>query len=469
MNGVVNVWLVPIFWFGIKVIALTYGTVWLRAATPRMRYDRLMSFCWKYLIELAVLWVIVLTACELAIYNQWNVFLVTGATILAGAALDWSADAHDAEAGRDGRGVPLMGLARGFGVVISQLGRRKRVTTEYPEEKTPKPPRLHGRHVLNRYEDGMEKCIGCELCAGVCPARCIYVRGKDNPTDVPVSPGERTGSCTRSTTLRCIHCDMCVEACPTEAITETKLFEFSFTNRCRCDLHEERAPRGRRGSGPASAVGALARSRGRRHIGVDARDGARWPGRLRGPCAVVGRARLRSAAARAGPTRRRGVPCTRRPSTTHLHMGAGNTMPVMVVTCEPGAPSAFFVFAIIAVSGALGVAVARQPGALGAVPRDDHGHDGRVLPRSRRAARGDRADRGLRERDRRAVPVRDHVARLRSRANPAFSSEHTFQRPLARSWALGASSCCCSCAHPRALADRCAHGGWVRGTNNNTN
>jgi NADH-quinone oxidoreductase subunit I len=124
-----------------------------------------------------------------------------------------------------------MGLARGFGVVISQLGRRKRVTTEYPEEKHPKPPRLHGRHVLNRYEDGMEKCIGCELCAGVCPARCIYVRGADNPTDEPVSPGERYGFVYEINYLRCIHCDMCVEACPTEAITETKLFEFSFTNR----------------------------------------------------------------------------------------------------------------------------------------------------------------------------------------------------------------------------------------------
>jgi NADH-quinone oxidoreductase subunit I len=124
-----------------------------------------------------------------------------------------------------------MGLARGFGVVISQLGRRKRVTTEYPEEKHPKPARMHGRHVLNRYEDGMEKCIGCELCAGVCPARCIYVRGKDNPADAPVSPGERFGFVYEINYLRCIHCDLCVEACPTEAITETKLFEFSFTNR----------------------------------------------------------------------------------------------------------------------------------------------------------------------------------------------------------------------------------------------
>ena len=77
----------------------------------------------------------------------------------------------------------------------------------------------------------MEKCIGCELCAGVCPARCIYVRGADNPTDDPVSPGERYGFVYEINYLRCIHCDLCVEACPTEAITETKLFEFSFTNR----------------------------------------------------------------------------------------------------------------------------------------------------------------------------------------------------------------------------------------------
>ena len=94
-----------------------------------------------------------------------------------------------------------------------------------------KPARTHGRHVLNRYEDGMEKCIGCELCAGVCPADCIYVRGADNDPDDPTSPGERFGFVYEINYLRCIHCDLCVEACPTEAITESKLFEFSFTNR----------------------------------------------------------------------------------------------------------------------------------------------------------------------------------------------------------------------------------------------
>jgi NADH-quinone oxidoreductase subunit I len=108
---------------------------------------------------------------------------------------------------------------------------KPRVTNSYPKVKRPKQPRQHGRHVLNRYEDGMEKCIGCELCAGVCPVNCIFVRGLDNPVDDPVSPGERYGYIYEINYLRCIHCDLCVEACPTQAITETKMFEFSFTNR----------------------------------------------------------------------------------------------------------------------------------------------------------------------------------------------------------------------------------------------
>ena len=144
-----------------------------------------------------------------------------------------------------------MGYLEGFGVTIRQhrLFGGKRLTKEYSggryakrhgrpndptvgdDEKAPKPERLHGRHVLNRYEDGMEKCIGCELCAGVCPAKCIYVRGADNDPETPTSPGERFGYVYEINYLRCIHCDLCVEACPTEAITETKMFEFSFTNR----------------------------------------------------------------------------------------------------------------------------------------------------------------------------------------------------------------------------------------------
>jgi NADH-quinone oxidoreductase subunit I len=125
----------------------------------------------------------------------------------------------------------LLDYLKGFVVTGKIWATGETLTVQYPEHKRRKATRFHGRHVLNRYEDGMEKCIGCELCAGVCPARCIYVRGADNPVDDPVSPGERYGFVYEINYLRCIHCDLCVEACPTEAITETKLFEFSFTNR----------------------------------------------------------------------------------------------------------------------------------------------------------------------------------------------------------------------------------------------
>ena len=115
-----------------------------------------------------------------------------------------------------------MGYLGGFLVTLRQRGRKNRNTLQYAKDeggKREKPVRLHGRHVLNRYEDGMEKCIGCELCAGVCPAKCIYVRGADNDPDDPTSPGERFGFIYEINYLRCIHCDLCVEACPTGAIT----------------------------------------------------------------------------------------------------------------------------------------------------------------------------------------------------------------------------------------------------------
>lgn len=126
-------------------------------------------------------------------------------------------------------------LVKGFRVTGRTMLRTitgvEMVTTEYPTEMRQKPQRFHGRHVLNRYPDGMEKCIGCELCAGACPADCIYVRGEDNDPDSPKSPGERFGYVYEINMLRCIFCGLCVEACPTEAITMTHLFEMSTTNR----------------------------------------------------------------------------------------------------------------------------------------------------------------------------------------------------------------------------------------------
>ena len=120
--------------------------------------------------------------------------------------------------------------AQGFGVTFAQIFRK--VTTEqYPFEPKVAKPRYHGRHVLNRHPDGLEKCVGCELCAWACPADAIYVEGGDNTEDARFSPGERYGAVYQINYLRCIFCGLCIEACPTRSLTMSNDFELADDNR----------------------------------------------------------------------------------------------------------------------------------------------------------------------------------------------------------------------------------------------
>jgi len=112
----------------------------------------------------------------------------------------------------------------GFGVTFREMFRPV-VTEQYPEEKLPTQPRFHGRHQLNRHPDGLEKCVGCELCAWACPADAIYVEGADNTDEERYSPGERYGRVYQINYLRCILCGLCIEACPTRALTMTNEYE----------------------------------------------------------------------------------------------------------------------------------------------------------------------------------------------------------------------------------------------------
>ena len=160
-------------WFLVKLAVLLYVFIWMRTTLPRLRYDQLMRFGWKVLLPVATV-------------NA----IVTG----------------------DPRGGPVspqpLDSLKGFAVTFRQIF-RKPITQQYPEYKRPVYPRFRGRHRLWKHENGLEKCVGCSLCAAACPADCIRVVAEENTADNRVSPGERYARIYEINMSRCIFCGYC--------------------------------------------------------------------------------------------------------------------------------------------------------------------------------------------------------------------------------------------------------------------
>ena len=118
----------------------------------------------------------------------------------------------------------LLEMLKGLKLTGRHFFQRK-ITIQFPEEKTPLSPRFRGLHALRRYENGEERCIACKLCEAICPAQCIVIEAE------PREDGSRRTTRYDIDLFKCIFCGFCEESCPVDSIVETRVYEYAFERR----------------------------------------------------------------------------------------------------------------------------------------------------------------------------------------------------------------------------------------------
>ncbi|MCC2667512.1 MAG: nuoI [Gammaproteobacteria bacterium] len=127
----------------------------------------------------------------------------------------------------------LWDLMKGLNLTGRYFFKRK-VTMQYPEEKTPMSPRFRGIHALRRYANGEERCIACKLCEAVCPALAITIEAE------PREDGSRRTTLYEIDLFKCVYCGLCEEACPVDAIVLTRNHDYHFENRVEKTLTKDK-------------------------------------------------------------------------------------------------------------------------------------------------------------------------------------------------------------------------------------
>jgi NADH-quinone oxidoreductase subunit I len=137
----------------------------------------------------------------------------------------------------------IAAIAKGMSITFGEIF-KPTLVENYPDGKGPLrgavlEQRYRGAHVLQRDEDGLEKCVACFLCAAACPANCIYIEAAENTDEVRISSSECFAKVYNIDYNRCIFCGYCVEACPTDAITHGHGFELATLNATNLVMRKE--------------------------------------------------------------------------------------------------------------------------------------------------------------------------------------------------------------------------------------